>query len=362
MKQILLMPLTLALLMTAACQKTRDAQFESGQGENLYSIADYKGLNFEIQTGQPLPETGNGPALESESDAEIKINLENPAFTDVSYETSSPLVKTLMSPGKIKARANFKYQGQVELDEKNLTLVMLAKPDDVPAEVADYAQKQADGTLRIPLLQFAVEKLVNVDLKKSEMGETTSTKVELETKSLDKAKFIKIDPTKGKVFATADKRNLLRAAFFAGEWSFSQRTLLPGDSESGTLEVSKDAAEPKVLKFVLGGDSMRAVDASLDLTNSKKSEWSLATTMILDIDRIAYKANDDFTEGENKDLKLRERPLVRVHFETARTRTSPENARLVSVGIQKDLITFILEDKSNVARPRTEFTFQRKSP
>lgn len=156
--------------------------------------------------------------------------------------------------------------------------------------------------------------------------------------------------------------NLLRAAFFAGEWSFSQRTLLPGDSESGTLEVSKDAAEPKVLKFVLGGDSMRAVDASLDLTNSKKSEWSLATTMILDIDRIAYKANDDFTEGENKDLKLRERPLVRVHFETARTRTSPENARLVSVGIQKDLITFILEDKSNVARPRTEFTFQRKSP
>jgi|GEM_PF-7111980 hypothetical protein len=362
MNKLLVLSLTFALMVTAACQKTRDASFASGEGQNLYEVSKYNNVQFDIKTGE-IVMTQQAPADTSaaEQEEQVKIDIEGSAFTPVMYQVSSPVAEKLLNGVVILGRPNFAYKGLIKVTEKTVTVYKIAKPSDIPAQESTYAEKQADGTVLVPLVEIAVDGAVNVDIKKNEVGEKTTTKEEKKVDSIAKAKFFKMDVEKLKKYEALAKDGILPVNYFGGEWYFSETTVLPEGADHSAEAFHNLKNSMTRVKFAISGESMRVIDAKLDVTSREKSEWNLATTMILDIERKAFKTVE-FKEVEDTEMKLRARPFVKVDFATAKTLNSPEATTLVNVDVARDSLSFTLEDKSDLNRVRTRYTFVRIQP
>jgi hypothetical protein len=349
MYKMLLFTLTFAL-MTTACQKAREAQFAAGSGENLFKTADYSGKTFDIQTGDPVAQD---PA--AQEDETVKISLESSEFQNVTYKVSNPLAEKLLGNTPINGRAHFRYKGLIKVTDTLTTVYKIAKPDDVSANEATYAEKQADGTLLIPLISIPVDGGFNVSLKKNEVGEITSVKEEKKQKSVAAAQFFKMDTTKAKAFEVAPKADLIPSSYFEGEWYFAE-TSNAGDTDAGPDAATK--ARMKKVKFLLGGDEIRMVDANLDPNLTEREAWHTIPMMVIEMERKAFKVVEQ-SQKEDLEAKLRARPFLKIDFASARTANSAESVKLGALKVTPNYLSFDLEDKNDVARTRTRSSFLR---
>ena len=150
-KLLIVVPI-LALLIATGCTEKRPETFLQGHGKDLFLITDYEGKVMQIKTGKSSVNVQTSSAEKTFVDEGIdKLNN----FGAVEY-TGSPEVLRFLGGVTIRGRTNFTYEIRLQLTEKDLRVLKIGYPKDIPAQEHPYATKLGDGRIAVPLLGYSL--------------------------------------------------------------------------------------------------------------------------------------------------------------------------------------------------------------
>lgn len=205
--------MSLIILALASCTKSRAPAFPDHEDDNLLSISAYDGKEFNLTT------QGEVAKLNSSSSDKITSNTsQNQNYNIVKYSTDAKLMDSIPFVGKEKATYKIRY----ELTDSYLKVYKIAKKELISLQELTYAEKQSDGTLKVPLVGYPIVGYYQVKRSKNELNEETSTlklKTEL-TKST--ATHFKINLQGKEIFKAVSKINTFPADYFEGDWYYAE--------------------------------------------------------------------------------------------------------------------------------------------
>ncbi|WP_413558279.1 zinc-dependent metalloprotease [Bdellovibrio sp. HCB209] len=351
------------LLFTAACTKQRDAQFATGQGENLLTVAEYNGKTFEITTTSSIEGQKRNFSRATQIDVKAK-SLGDDSFSVVAYEVNDPLAKKLLGDTAIVGKKNMKYKGLIRVEQNYLKVYKVAPEKDLPINEVTYATKLESGELAVPLIGYPITSRLTVDRVKNEMGEKTSTKYEHNQEDISNATQFRMDLSRGEIFEAVVKTDILPADYFEGEWYYNETITSAPEEDSESL--GQGAAYDQTLtpstriKFLKNETDLKVVNLNIDQRLIKKEDVNFKTALTIPVEWKSYKVTGNGTgmaETEDGKVHWSKRPYLSVGFGASRSLMNSGEARLVSLEVKDDYLSYAVENnRDNI---RTRYSFMR---
>ncbi|MBO9666735.1 MAG: zinc-dependent metalloprotease [Bdellovibrio sp.] len=363
-----LVVVSLAFLMfTAACTKQRDAQFATGQGENLLKVADYNGRTFEISTGSSIEGQKQNFSKAEQLDVKAK-SLGDDSFSVVSYEVNDPLAKKLLGDTAIVGKKNKKYKGLIRVEQNYLKVYKVAAKEDLPINEVTYAITLENGELAVPLIGYPITSRLKVDRVKNEMGEKTSTKYEHSQEDIATATEFRMDLSRGEIFEAVVKTDVLPTDYFDGEWYYNETITSAPEEDSESL--GQGAAYDQTLtpstrvKFLKNENDIKVVNLNIDERLIKKEDVNFKTALTIPVEWKSYKVVGNGTgmaETEDGKVHWSKRPFLSVGFGASRSLMNTGEARLVSLEVKDDYLSYAVENNRDNIRTRYSFMRVKKT-
>lgn len=354
------------LLFTAACTKQREAQFTTGQGENLLEVSAYDGKTFDIKTGASIEDQRRNFSKAQTLDVNAK-NVGADAFSVVSYEVNDPLAKKLLADTVIVGKRNTTYKGLIKVTQNFVKVYKLAKASDIPLSEATYAEKMADGMLAVPLIGYPVTGRYTIDRVKNEVGEVSSTKYEKGQEDISKASHFRMDLSRGEIFEAVVKTDVVPKDYFTGEWYYNETVTSAPEERSTDLGFSTaydSTLKPSTrIKFLSDEKTINAVNVNVDERLTQKADVNFKKVLAIPVSWNAYKVTSNGTgmsEKNDETIHWSKRPYLSLELEKAKGAVSgsgDSSKRLVNLEIADSYFSFVLEDVE--ASTRIRYSFQR---
>jgi hypothetical protein len=354
------------LLFTAACTKQREAQFTTGQGENLLEVSAYDGKTFDIKTGSSIEDQRRNFSKAQTLDVNAK-NVGADAFSVVSYEVNDPLAKKLLADTVIVGKRNTTYKGLIKVAQNFVKVYKLAKASDIPLSEATYAEKMADGMLAVPLIGYPVTGRYTIDRVKNEVGEVSSTKYEKGQEDISKASHFRMDLSRGEIFEAVVKTDVVPTSYFTGEWYYNETVTSAPEERSTDLGFSTaydSTLKPSTrIKFLNDEKTINAVNVNVDERLTQKADVNFKKVLAIPVSWKAYKVTSNgngMAEKDDEAIHWSKRPYLSLELENAKGAASSldkSSKRLVNLEISDAYFSFVLEDVE--ASTRIRYSFQR---
>lgn len=279
-----LMALSLLLSVFTACQKKRSPEFKQGDGEHIYSLADFQGAQFELTTGKSV-----APGIAADAD-ELVLTEGNSvirSFDAVSFASDFDIAdfnSDDLSGFSFFGREDSAYTLEVGFTESHLIIYKIADKKDIPSNEMTHGIELEDGQTKVPLLGYPLSKYV-IEYIKDARGKETKQKASIPKKFLAEASHFSIDSTNPTFFSSEEKLNLLPSSFFdkESEW-FYEVTLVDGplNARLGTQIESGKA------KFFRTSNALMAVDVNIPKEVADVSGEKLPKVMQLPVSWVDF--------------------------------------------------------------------------
>ncbi|MFZ3230531.1 MAG: zinc-dependent metalloprotease [Pseudobdellovibrio sp.] len=238
------------IAFATSCTKSRDAKFAYGTGENLMSIQDFDGKEFDLKTEDEISQLSL-----SKSDNVTSSSASVTQHSIVKYKTSAELMDSSPFVGK----KNFTYKIRYELTDNYLKLYKVAAKKDLSLAELTYAIEGEKGTFKVPLLGYPITGYYKVTRDRNDLDEQTSKLIEKSETTKDSATHFKINRQGKELFKALQKIDTFPANFFDGDWYYSETvSALNYTSQSGYGTVlsldqfGNDAAKVRLKKTETG--------------------------------------------------------------------------------------------------------------
>lgn len=366
-----LLIISFAFLLTVACTKQRDSEFQQGQGENLLSVSSYDGKTFDIKTGAPIE--GKKQAFSKAQQLEIKAKaVGEDSFSVVSYEVTDSLARTLLGDTAIVGKANTTYQGLIKVEQNYVKVYKVAKAVDLPLAETTYAIKLGDDKLAVPLIGYPITSRVSIDRAKNEYNEKGTTKIEKSQVEISAASHFRIDMSRGEIFEPVQKTDVLPASLFEGEWYYSETVTAAPEEKSSNLGFTggyDSTLTPSTrIKFLSNETSLNVVNMNIDERLIQKADVNYKTALTIPVSWKSYKVTSNgqgMAEQEDGKAHWSKRPYLQIDFDKVESgldkvysdygiKAGGGAKRLVSLEVKDNYISFSLEDSNN---GRTRYSF-----
>ena len=279
-----LIVLSLGFSLITACQKKRSPEFRQGDGEYIYSLADFNGASFSLRTGKSV-----APGIAADAD-ELVLKDGNSvirSFDSVSFESNLDITKLdseALSEFNFFGKEDYTYELEVGFTENHMIVYKVAASQDIPSNEMTYSIPAANGMTKVPLIGYPLSKYV-IEYIKDSRGKKTQQKTSIPKDFLAESTHFSISTSSPVYFDAKEKLNLLPSSFFdeKGEW-FYEVTLVDGplNARLGSQLQSGKA------KFFRTSNSLMAVDVNIPEEVADVSGEKLPKVMQLPVNWVDF--------------------------------------------------------------------------
>lgn len=388
--------LTLATLPLTSCTKKRAPIFSQGQGTELEEIQNWKNLRSPLITYDELgqPDTTNAQDSFSVSDKVKGVNF----LPLVKYSATQEKLAQLIGKTPFRGKPNTQgtYEVRVKLTDKDLRILKVAKPEDLPHDELFYVEeKYEDGRVGIPFVGYPIKSFYKVEFQKTSDDQDSHHLIEVPTAHPSQATHLKIDWSSKEVFEVVKDKDLLPASLFfsinsethkiekAYTWYFAETVIAKSVKDESTIvgenpnisDNSGLASATKVL-FVPREKNLRVINVARDERLTKEY---LATSADLDSDaalnipvewvsrRIKNQDSTPAFQGESvTERKWNERGYITLdltHLESAATTSTQKglnaSTRLLDIELDENYFGFTIMVMSGGMGKKVHYSFLR---
>ena len=252
----------IALLCMAAfggCEGARDLTYTQGRGENLFSIDDYQGETFVVNTGDKRFKGQTSRADEITTiDGFDKINnldAAELAFTEGLFADLE--LRDLIFYG----RENHAYTFTYSFTDHYVILSKVAPREDIPSQELTYATESAGETYTVPMMGVPIT-LFTVEAVEDVRGKNTRKLNEYRKDFLKDATHFRMNLNGIKYFDAPSKQDLFPTDYFNpdDEWIFT-KTLVGRSIESQAI--LGNTLRSLKIKLVRTNNSIIGVDLNI---------------------------------------------------------------------------------------------------
>jgi hypothetical protein len=358
------MRITLFLALVSvlvSCTKKRDEVFVQGQGRDLLTISDYNGKEFPVETLNPIVDQKSLPTR-SKSE-KYKNSLDNSfSMKIVEFRSKADLLPK-STPFIALPDTKDVYKVRYHITREYLIVLKAADKQHIHSSelTAAIDSKEVNGeskTIYVPLIAYPIRGLFNTE-NVDQNGKASNKLIEVPARSVEEAKYFKIDLKGRTLYSSALKFDLFTRQYFTGEdktkeneWFYSTTVV-----SANFLEQERNGyvlSQSSKVKFLFTQNDLTAVnvnfDPSIDITRDVNhdivSKFSISWKDFARTENIANKFST--TEAENSQIDWAQRSHFSLDLNTAQ-------GKVVDLEIDKDYFSYTVFNDYNKVRIKYSF-------
>lgn len=385
MKTFLTLPVLVVALsiMSVGCTKKRDPKLADGDGRFSETVSTYDGKVFKLATHEALGKGGlisaSEDAVQSKEDDQSIVKT----FPAVRYTTDAKLVDAV--PLLAKPNTPDKYEIHYSVTNTHLVVSKVAPKEYIPYQEKTYAKTLSDGRLSVPLFGYPIVAKINREVAKNDLGEKTSRLVERSVQDIAQASHIQIDFSRFEEFGAIKKVDTFPVNFFTGdnneyEWYFGETVLSTPNSlarwigDGSTLTLFD--VQQSLVKFQRSQNGLEIIGLAVDeMAQGNKSNFKVAGMIPGEFKEFKVEK-----EGRFERMREQEESPDQVHWSKSKyikldfsrmfaswvggknpyLANAASNLKVVSMNLENDYISVILENRANSVRFHVSFLKKKK--
>ena len=346
-------------LLLSSCTKNRETKFPQGTGENLLSISEFDGKEFDLVTEGEISELAT-----SQTDKIKENNSSVKNYSIVKYKTTAELMDDTAFVG----RKNHTYKIKYVLTNNFLKIYKLSTKQELSINELTSAENVDDQMMQVPLVGYPVTGYYNIERSRNDLNEETSALKEKQLETKSGASHFRINKQAKQVYKAIQKIDTFPANFFDGEWYYAETitaTNYASQSNYGaSLSQDKFGNNATKVKLIKSETGLNFINLNID--NDLKSTLDQRTENQVSVITIPaswkdYRQSDmgkdkGLNEEENTDLNWQQRKYVKIYLQQSKSALlAGADAEIQDMQLTPNYFSFTTLDKNTSMKFRHSF-------